>query len=50
MKREELKGDIEMKNVHFTYASRPNEPVLRGIDLKISAGSTVALVGRSGGG
>lgn len=41
-------GAIEFKNIHFSY--RPNEPVLRGLDLKAAAGQTTALVGRSGGG
>ena len=45
-----LRGELQLVNVHFTYPMRPNEPVLRGIDLHIRAGSTVALVGRSGGG
>ena len=37
-------------DVHFTYASRPDAPVLKGLTLDIPAGSTLALVGRSGAG
>ncbi|RCN46803.1 antigen peptide transporter 2 [Ancylostoma caninum] len=45
-----LGGRIEFKNVHFTYPSRPNNPVLEGLNLVIEAGQTTALVGPSGGG
>ena len=41
-------GVLEFKNVHFTYPSRPNNKVLKGINLKIQPGQTVALVGGSG--
>jgi ATP-binding cassette, subfamily B, bacterial MsbA len=44
---EEFKESIEYKNVHFAYGS---EPVLKNINLKIKKGTTVALVGMSGGG
>jgi len=41
-------GEIEFRNVSFGY--RPDEPVLRGINLVAPAGRTTALVGQSGGG
>lgn len=47
---DELKGEIEFKSVKFAYQMRPNSPVLQDISLKISAGSTCAFVGKSGGG
>uniref|UniRef100_A0A0K0D097 ABC transporter domain-containing protein n=1 Tax=Angiostrongylus cantonensis TaxID=6313 RepID=A0A0K0D097_ANGCA len=45
-----LGGRIEFTDVHFTYPSRPNNPVLKGLNLVIEAGQTTALVGPSGGG
>jgi ABC-type multidrug transport system fused ATPase/permease subunit len=43
-----LPGDIEVLDVSFHYGD--GREVLRGIDLRISRGSTIALVGRSGAG
>jgi len=45
-----LSGDISLSNVHFTYPSRPNQQVLKGLDLKLNPGNVVALVGPSGAG
>ena len=42
-----VRGDVELRDVWFGY---DEEPVLRGIDLTVKAGQTVALVGPSGGG
>ncbi len=44
-----VRGDVEYKNVTFSYDEAAGE-VLCGLDLKIGAGKTVALVGPSGGG
>ncbi|XAR71308.1 Peptide-transporting ATPase, partial [Bertholletia excelsa] len=43
-------GDVEINDVWFAYPSRPSDMVLKGITLKLSPGSKVALVGPSGGG
>ncbi|XP_066999280.2 multidrug resistance protein homolog 49 isoform X2 [Anabrus simplex] len=44
----DLKGDIELKDVHFQYPARPEIKVLQGLNLTIKRGETVALVGSSG--
>ncbi|CAF0957991.1 unnamed protein product [Didymodactylos carnosus] len=43
-----LTGNIELRNVKFTYPSRPEALVLNNINIKIPSGNTVALVGASG--
>uniref|UniRef100_A0A6P7GUE6 ABC-type xenobiotic transporter n=1 Tax=Diabrotica virgifera virgifera TaxID=50390 RepID=A0A6P7GUE6_DIAVI len=47
-KLDHLKGNIQFKNVKFHYPSRPDIPVLQGLDIEINPGETVALVGSSG--
>ncbi|MDY5987995.1 ABC transporter ATP-binding protein [Sporofaciens sp. SGI.106] len=46
---EEVKGDIEFRNVSFQYEEQ-TEKVLNQINLKVKAGEYVALVGPSGAG
>jgi ATP-binding cassette, subfamily B (MDR/TAP), member 1 len=43
-----LEGRVEFKDVHFRYPTRPNQPVLRGLNLRIKPGQYVAFVGASG--
>jgi ATP-binding cassette subfamily B multidrug efflux pump len=44
-----LRGEVTMRGLGFAY--RDGQPaVLRGIDLQVAAGQTVALVGRTGAG
>ncbi|WP_413776693.1 ABC transporter ATP-binding protein [Haliscomenobacter sp.] len=43
-------GEISYRDVHFSYPSRPDVPVLKGVSFDIPAGSKIALVGASGGG
>ena len=45
---DEHEGGVELRDVSFTYSSRPDHTVLDNLSLKISSGSTVALVGASG--
>ncbi|MCB0083197.1 MAG: ABC transporter ATP-binding protein [Caldilineaceae bacterium] len=45
---EQVKGTIEFRDVHFSYGG--DGPVLRGIDLYIPTGQSVAIVGATGAG
>lgn len=47
---ERFQGNIIYSNVRFAYPSRPDVPVLKGIDITIPSGAKVALVGASGAG
>ena len=46
--QESLKGKLAIEGLHFAYL--PNEPVLKGIDLTVNPGETVAIVGATGAG
>ena len=48
VKPEEFEGNIEVKQIEFTYPSRPEAKILKGMDLEIKKGQVVALVGSSG--
>jgi len=41
-------GNIEFQDVFFTYPTRPDIEILKGINMTIKAGQKVALVGPSG--
>jgi ATP-binding cassette subfamily B protein len=45
-----LQGDIRFRNIHFSYPSRPDVEVLKGVSLEVPAGHKIALVGQSGAG
>jgi len=44
-----LQGDIEFRNVSFTYPNADQE-MLKNVNIHIKAGTTVAIVGRTGSG
>lgn len=61
--KDQIKGEIELRDVGFFYQMRPDHKVLDGVQLRIQPGTTCtycssisvdpilgALVGRSGGG
>ncbi|CAI5740328.1 unnamed protein product [Peronospora destructor] len=43
-------GDIEFRNLEFTYPARPDAKIYKNYSLKVARGQTVALVGASGSG
>ena len=45
---ESVEGHIEFKGVRFRYPNRPEQPVLRGLNLSVKPGQYIALVGPSG--
>ncbi|MFN3536714.1 MAG: ABC transporter transmembrane domain-containing protein [Brevundimonas sp.] len=44
------RGEVTMSGVSFAYPGRPDLPALKGFDLTVRPGETVALVGPSGAG
>ena len=49
IQRRELRGDIEFKDVSFSYPNR-QDSALRNVSFRITAGEKVALIGRVGSG
>ena len=47
---EDLRGEIELKDVRFKYPARPDVQIFSGFSLHVPSGSTAALVGQSGSG
>ena len=45
-----MKGEIEFKNVSFSYPTRPDQKVLKNFSCKFATGKTTAIVGPSGSG
>ena len=46
--QDEVRGEIATQDLYFNYPSRPDVPVLRGLDIVVKSGDTFALVGPSG--
>ncbi len=49
-RKEELVPALEFRGLHFAYPTRPDVPVLRGLNLVVQEGQQAALVGASGAG
>ncbi|KAJ7973145.1 ABC transporter B family protein [Quillaja saponaria] len=47
---DDIRGEIELKDVYFSYPARPEEQIFNGFSLHIPGGTTAALVGQSGSG
>ncbi|CAL8247209.1 unnamed protein product [Lota lota] len=47
-KPDKFDGNVRFQDVRFTYPSRPDLPVLQGLNLEVRKGETLALVGSSG--
>lgn len=45
---QKIQGRVTFSGVNFRYPNRPNVPVLRGLNLEVKPGQTLALVGASG--
>jgi ABC-type multidrug transport system fused ATPase/permease subunit len=43
-------GNIQFEQVHFSYPTRPDMEILKGVSLEIPSGAKVAIVGQSGAG
>jgi ATP-binding cassette subfamily B (MDR/TAP) protein 1 len=43
-----ITGKIEFKNVWFAYPTRPDQIILKGVNMVINPGESIALVGYSG--
>ncbi|XP_074641098.1 ABC transporter B family member 1-like isoform X3 [Tubulanus polymorphus] len=48
--QEKLVASVDFRSVRFTYPSRPETEVLKGVTFSVQPGEVVALVGPSGGG
>ncbi|WJX96357.1 ABC transporter B member 11 [Trifolium repens] len=49
-KLDDIRGDIELREVCFSYPTRPDELIFNGFSLSLPSGTTAALVGQSGSG
>ncbi len=47
---DDVRGDVEFRDVHFSYPTRTDVEVLKGVNFKLKPGMTMALVGQSGSG
>ncbi|KAJ3229660.1 ATP-binding cassette, sub-B (MDR TAP), member 4 [Chytriomyces hyalinus] len=48
--KEKMTGHVRLKDARFSYPTRPDTKVLRGITFDVNPGTTIGLVGASGSG
>ncbi|XP_011034998.1 PREDICTED: ABC transporter B family member 13-like isoform X2 [Populus euphratica] len=46
----DIKGDVELRHVSFKYPARPDTIIFEDLNLEVSAGKSLAVVGQSGSG
>ncbi|XP_078170188.1 ABC transporter B family member 21-like [Carex rostrata] len=47
---EKMNGDVELREVYFSYPARPEQLIFNGFSLRVDSGTTMAIVGESGSG
>ncbi|CAL4954975.1 unnamed protein product [Urochloa decumbens] len=47
---EDIRGDVILNNVYFSYPARPQQLILDGFSLHVPSATTMAIVGESGSG
>ena len=45
---EDMRGDVDLKDVYFSYPARPEQLIFDGFTLHVPGGTTMAIVGESG--
>ncbi len=45
-----LKGEVELRDLTFAYPDQPDTQVLKHVSVKVKAGETLAILGRTGSG
>lgn len=45
-----VRGDIQLRDIVYTYPEQPDNPLFKGLSVHIKPGEKVGLVGHSGGG